>query len=317
MVYTRVFTLFFCVVLLLVLFSGCVNEKTRYEALPDDAVKVTPENDVFPPVLHSSEWMQPVPMSGPINTAGAEDSPFVTPDGSRFFFTPDVDVPPEEQLMDGVTGIWWSKKVDGVWSEPERVVLSRLPALDGAPFVQGNILWFASARVGNYGDIDFYTAEYRNGGWRDWENAGKQLNQDYDIGELHITGDGGTMYCGKTSENGSKDLWVLHKTSEGWSEPVKLPFPVNTDEYDEDQPFVTVDGRELWFTGESRLGYPGPAVFRCNKTQDGSWGEPEEVLSNFAGEPTLDEQGNLYFVHHFFTADMKMVEADIYVAYNV
>ena len=47
-------------------------------------------------------------MEGPVNTAGAEDSPFVTPDGQTlyFFFTPDVRVPAEQQLLDGVTGIW-------------------------------------------------------------------------------------------------------------------------------------------------------------------------------------------------------------------
>jgi hypothetical protein len=49
---------------------------------------------------------------------------------------------------------------------------------------------------------------------------------------------------------------------------------------------------------------------------DGSWGEPEEMISNFAGEPTLDDEGNLYFVHHFFSQDGKMLEADIYVAYR-
>jgi len=41
-----------------------------------------------------------------------------------------------------------------------------------------------------------------------------------------------------------------------------------------------------------------------------------EIVSNFAGEPALDAQGNLYFVHHYFTADGKMIEADIYVAYK-
>lgn len=314
----RITTLLLCVMVTMGLLSGCVKEKTREESLPDDAVKVTPENDVFPPMLHSSEWMQPVPMSGSVNTAGAEDSPFITPDGSRFFFffTPDVDAPADEQLMDGVTGIWWCNKVDGVWGAPERIVLSKFPSLDDAPFAHGNTLWFASVRHGNYGDIDFYTAEYRDGKWMDWENAGKQLNQDYDVGELHIIGDGENMYCGRETGNGSRDLWVLHKTKEGWSEPLKLPPPVNTDEYKEDQPFITPRGDELWFTGESRLGYPGPAVFRCVKTGNGSWSEPEEVLSNFSGEPTLDGYGNLYFVHHFFDDNMSMVEADIYVAYR-
>ncbi|NYZ77283.1 hypothetical protein H0O02_03130, partial [Candidatus Micrarchaeota archaeon] len=54
---------------------------SREEAIPEDAVKITPETDKIPPELHSDEFEAPVPMSGPINTAGAEDGPFMMPDG--------------------------------------------------------------------------------------------------------------------------------------------------------------------------------------------------------------------------------------------
>jgi hypothetical protein len=57
-------------------------------------------------------------------------------------------------------------------------------------------------------------------------------------------------------------------------------------------------------------------VFRAIRQEDGSWGDAVEVISQFAAEPTLDESGNLYFAHHYFDADMNMIEADIYVAYR-
>lgn len=85
----------------------------------------------------------------------------------------------------------------------------------------------------------------------------------------------------------------------------------------EDQPFITPDGSELWFTGQSRQGQIGPAVFRCRRGADGAWGAPEEIVSCLAGEPTLDAAGNLYFIHHYYSADMaQMIEADVYVAYR-
>jgi hypothetical protein len=37
------------------------------------------------------------------------------------------------------------------------------------------------------------------------------------------------------------------------------------------------------------------------------------IISQFAGEPSLDNQGNIYFTHHFFK-DGVMLEADYYVA---
>jgi hypothetical protein len=39
-----------------------------------------------------------------------------------------------------------------------------------------------------------------------------------------------------------------------------------------------------------------------------------EVVSNFARVPCLDARGDLYFVHRYFDAVGKMIEADIYVA---
>jgi hypothetical protein len=79
----------------------------RYDKIPSSQGKMTPELDYHQPKLHSFLWEDPVILEGGINTAGAEDSPFVSPDGNSFyfFFTPDVSKPAEEQLTDGVTGI--------------------------------------------------------------------------------------------------------------------------------------------------------------------------------------------------------------------
>ena len=294
--------------------------RTRVAAIPARAVKVTPAMDPLPPVLHGSLWRAPVPLEGPVNTAGAEDSAFITPDGGTlyFFFTPDANVPPEKQLLDGVTGLWCARRAGGVWGEPARVILGKGPSLDGAAFVLGDELWFASVRAGNYREIDIYTARLQGGRWTDVRNAGRQLNEAYDIGELHIAPDGQALYCGGPEQWGAgqgKDLHVLYRTADGWTPPEALPAPINTPELDEDQPFITPDGNELWFTGQSRRGYPGPAVFRSLRAGEGCWSPPEEIVSSFAAEPTLDAQGNLYFVHHYIK-DGRILEADIYVAYR-
>ncbi|MBU1880766.1 hypothetical protein KKA08_01945, partial [bacterium] len=136
--------LFYLTVSCVLMFTSCeqttepeffISDQTREESLPDDAVKMTPADDVFQPVLHSALWDEPGPMAGPINTAGAEDAPVISPDGQTFifFFTPDIDVLPEDQLLDGITGIWWCQKNGGEWTEPERMVLNNDISLDG-PF---------------------------------------------------------------------------------------------------------------------------------------------------------------------------------------
>ncbi len=307
--------------LTLFFFSGCVDEtKTRDEAIPDDAVKITPETDIFPPNLYSDKWEDPIPMPGPINTAGGEDAGFITPDGTTFFFffTPDVNIPANEQLTDGVTGIWKAQKTDDTWTEPTRVFLTKTLALDGAPFYQDNTLWFASFRTGNYKeDGDLWIASYESGEWKNIHNAGPTINEEYNVGEMHITTDGKTMYFHKESSLGlgEYDLFTMTKTNNEWNEPINIGSPINTEQSDS-RPFVTANENELWFTRPSNTGDVGPAVYRSTKNTNGSWNEPEEIVSNFAAEPTLDAEGNLYFVHHFFDEEMNMIEADIYVCYR-
>ena len=289
---------------------------TRAEPLPADAVKLSPQSDSHPPVMHSDEFASPVPVSGGIGTAGAEDSPFVTPDGNTmyFFFTPDVRVPPEKQLVDGVTGIYVSHRTGDSWSESERVRLQEPGeiALDGAVCVLGDDMWFASARHDNYRGVDIWTARWSDGAWRDWENAGAQLNREYQIGEMHLSADGLTMYfhSDRPSGKGGYDIWTTTRTGEGWTTPVNLGAVNSIDT--EGWPFLSQDGRELWFT-RFYMGTPG--VFRSRLGPSG-WEKPELVVSQFAGEPTLDNAGNLYFVHHYFR-DGEMLEADIYVAHPV
>jgi hypothetical protein len=174
------------------------------------------------------------------------------------------------------------------------------------------MMWFCSVREGNRREIDFYIARLKNGRWTDWENAGKLLNVDYGIGELHITADGNELYFHAIKDGGSgeMDIWVCKKVDDAWQPPVNV-HEVNTSE-NEGWPFVSEDGSELWITRRYN-GYPG--LFRSFRISDGSWTEPELIVSQFAGEATLDNEGNLYFTHHFYK-DSVMLEADIYVAYR-
>ncbi len=286
---------------------------TREQSIPTTAVKMTPDTDSLPPQLHSDEYEVPAPLNSNINTAGAEDSAFVIPDGNTlyFWFTPDSDIPPQKQLLDGVTGIYAVKKQNGEWGQAQRVWLQDTGqlSLDGCEFVQGNTMWFCSARQGNFGDMDMWTAEFRDGKWTKWQNAGRKLNVDYDIGEMHITADSSEMYfhSGGPGGKGGYDIWVTKEVNGEWQPPENVE-AVNTPDT-EGWPFITQDENQLWFT---RFYMGSPAIFRSQKVS-GQWSQPELIISQFAGEPSLDSQGNLYFTHHFYK-DNKMIEADIYMA---
>lgn len=288
------------------------TEVSREGMIPDDITKRCPETDYHPPVLHSDEFKEPVPLPYPVNTAGAEDSAFILPDGKTLylFFTPDVRIPPEKQLLDRVTGIWVTHKTGNTWSKPERVWLQEPGklALDGAVAIQGDEMWFCTAREG-YSGVNMFTARWSGERWTNWTYVGDRLMKELQIGEVHVHGDQLYFHSGREGGTGGYDIWLTERDDGCWSDPVNIS-AVNTDA-DEGFPFVTSDGNELWFT-RTFLGTPG--IFRSIK-KNGAWQEPDLIISQFAGEPTLDDKGNLYFIHHFFE-DGVMIEADIYVAYR-
>lgn len=297
-----------------------VTERTN--AIPETAIKQVPAGDAWPPRA-APGWTHPVPLPAPVNTAGGEDSPFLTADGKHlyFFFTPDVNIPAEKQLLDGATGIWVADRSGDAWKEPVRVLLARPGelALDGCPFILEDLMLFCSARQGVTG-IQWFQASYQDGTWQDWQPANELGMEGYEVGELHISADGQQLvfHSARPGGYGSLDLWISTRTALGWSDPVNLGAGVNTS-MDESRPYLSPDGKELWFTGSGRGEDPGPAILRSLLQENGTWGPSEVIITSFAGEPTLSpDGGTLYFVHHFFSPDLStMLEADIYVSYRL
>lgn len=316
----RVSRFFMILCLILLLFgTACIKNKEEGQTdqpLSSPSPDTILQTDKNPPVLHSEDWETPQPLPAPIDAEGDELSPFITLAGDElyYFYTPDLSVSEAKQALDGISGTYYSKKVDGVWSEPQKLLLSTGDTLDGCIYTDGQTLWFCSRRDGNYGDVDFYTAVWVDGAWRDIRNAGEQLNVTDDVGDMHLSADQNTMIFSafRTGGFGLTDLWQTQRVGESWSEPENLGDAINGTDV-ETYPFLSEDGLELWFTSPSRSGYPGFAIFR-SIWQDGAWGEPQEIISNDVSEVSIDRTGNLYFAHLFFDNDGKILGSKIYVA---
>ena len=305
---------------LLVFLPACTSVYTledypdldRMAALPPDIEKRFPITDNYPPLLHSTEYEEPIPLPGAVNTAGGEDSPFILPDGQTlyFFFTPDVRVPHSEQISGGLTGIYVSQKTGNTWGEPERVWLAPpgVLAMDGAVSIQGDQLWFASVREGFPG-VQVFTAEWGDGRWMNWQPVGDRLMKEIQIGEVHPHGEDLYFHSDRPGGLGDYDIWKTSRINDDWSDPVNIT-AVNTEGM-EGWPCLSPDGNELWFT---RTHNGTPAIYRSLKTEAG-WSKPELIVSQFAGEPAVDSAGNLFFVHHYYENGV-MIEADIYVTYK-
>jgi hypothetical protein len=284
----------------------------RESLIPPGQEKITPETDLYPVQSETDEYTDPVPLPYPVNTAGAEDSAFIMPDGNSLYvwFTPDASKAPEQQITDGVTGIYVFHKVNGVWSAPERVMLQdpgKL-ALDGCEFIQNDLMLFCSIREG-YTGIHWFSAQLKDGQWGNWQLA--DFNPDYEVGELHITADGSELYFHSAHPGGlgGFDIWVSENVNGAWQTPENVT-AVNSP-YTDGWPFVSPDGLELWFT----RGNGAPSLWRSQKV-NGEWDAPQQMFSHFSGEASMDAAGNIYFTHHFYKDDIQL-EADIYMASKV
>ena len=299
----------FSIILFALLIAGCsqssIEIPNRESLIPADAPKMSPEKDPLPPVLLSNDFEEPVPLPYPVNTRGAEDSAFILPDGNTLYvwFTPNNRMDVIEQSQDLVTGIYQFQREAEGWSDPERIWLVKPgePHLDGCGFFQGNRLWICGVRQG-YEGLHWFTSEYVDGSW-----SIAQLDDfpaSYEVGELHISRDGNTLYyhSSRPGGQGGLDIWVSEKVNGAWGEPVNLE-AVNSS-HDEGWPALNPQEDELWITRDY-------GIWRSKKV-NGEWTEPEEIVSTLAGEATIDQYGNVYFTHHYFEGD-TMIEADIYV----
>ena len=316
-IYISIVYIFIFMAFPLLIISCTHNEKNAYaevdipdreSLIPADAVKMSPESDSLPPELHSDEFEEPMLLPYPVNTRGAEDSAFVMPDGQTLYvwFTPNNRIDVIEQAQDQVIGIYQFTKQEDGWSSAKRLWLADPDEiqLDGCGFFQDNMLWVCSVRQGLDG-IHWMTSTYENGRWSEAVLA--DFDPEYGVGELHISNDGSELYfhSDRAGGKGGLDIWVSYKVDGEWGEPENLE-NVNS-EYDEGWPALNPQEDELWISKNYGL-------WRSKKV-DGVWQTPELMISPLAGEASIDQDGNVYFTHHYYEND-QMIESDIYVAYR-
>ncbi|MFD1257254.1 OmpA family protein [Mucilaginibacter terrae] len=135
---------------------------------------------------------------------------------------------------------------------------------------------------------------------------------DYHIGAASFTADGAEMYFTLTRLPNSKikdtariktiklDVYSSKRSSANgaWEKPV--PFAFNKEDvYSVGDPFITPDGKALYFASDMPGGLGGTDIYYCERMADGNWAWPVNVVTvnTPANErtPFLDTDGTIYF----------------------
>ena len=102
----------------------------------------------------------------------------------------------------------------------------------------------------------------------------KTINTSFFEGSATLTADGNTMYfvTDRKGEKSSQDIYVVHKEGKKWGDAKPLPMNVNTTGY-ETTPYITPDGRFLFFSSDGHVGMGGRDIYVAENLGD-SWGDP-------------------------------------------
>lgn len=128
----------------------------------------------------------------------------------------------------------------------------------------------------------------------------KRMNQNVNIGDanpsIFITPDESEMFIvstGVADSYGERDLYYSVKDENGnWKKPVNMGPKINT-EYKEDAPYLSKDGKSLYFASQGHNSMGGFDIFRTQRDENGEWGEPKNI-----GTPVNSAGDDIYYVEN-------------------
>ncbi len=95
---------------------------------------------------------------------------------------------------------------------------------------------------------------------------------------VSLSPDGNDMVLFRNDEHG-KSLYMSHYSGRSWSEPEKLPFPINS-YAEETHGSISADKSTLFFTSDREGGFGALDIYMVKKQADGQWGTPRNMGSN-------------------------------------
>lgn len=102
----------------------------------------------------------------------------------------------------------------------------------------------------------------------------KSINTSFFEGSATMTDDMNTMYfvSDRKGDKSATDIYVVTKNGKSWGEAKALPAPINTSGR-ETTPFITGDGRFLFFSSDGMEGMGGYDIYVSENRGD-SWSDP-------------------------------------------
>lgn len=227
-------------------------------------------------------------MRGDVNSGFNDYCPLLTADGKTLYFTSRRGNttggqmnPDDQEYFEDVYKAKWNPETnmwDSITNDIERMNTDGFDALNwlSADNLHGimtvNITYGDSKLMTKSSDICEIEFTKQNKWSQARPIANKTINTSFMEGSATLTADGNTMYfvSDRKGDKRSTDIYMVQKIGKKWGNAVMLSDSVNTDGR-ETTPYITPDGRFLFFSSDGHRGMGGLDVYVCENTGTG-WG---------------------------------------------
>ncbi|HVD98278.1 MAG TPA: OmpA family protein [Cytophagaceae bacterium] len=214
-----------------------------------------------------------------VNSSYSDHSPVISQDGKTLYYTSRrADQPGEKEELDGepFEDIFVTQKIDSLtWSKPESLNLNTT-GHDATCQLYDNDTKMIIYRFEHGGDI--YYCEKEGTSWSKPKSF-PNINTKKFESSAFITADGKTVYFStdRYKKNDDLDIYYIVKDDKGnWSKIKELKGGINT-KFDEDAPFLTPDGKTMYFSSRGNHNMGGFDIFKSTQDENGLWSEPENL----------------------------------------
>ncbi|MFO7755166.1 MAG: hypothetical protein R6V34_04180 [Bacteroidales bacterium] len=236
-----------------------------------------------------------------INDTRSDVNPVVSADEKTMVFTRELAF---------YEGIFYSKKVDGLWSPPIQIQAELLidDGYSTSLSPDGNELYIY--RDDGY-DGNIYVSNYENGRWSPAEKLNDNINTKYWESHACISGDGKRLFFTSNRKGGygGLDIYVSEKDSVGEWGPANNLGPVINTPFNEETPFLSTNDDVLFFSSRGHFNMGGHDIFYSTKADSNSWSAPVNM-----GYPVNSTDDDLFFspVGDGYLAYMAKFDSDGY-----
>ena len=226
-------------------------------------------NEIRCSKLDGNKWSEPQTILS--HEKYGYNDPFLSPDEKRLYFISnrplDGTGDPKEDI-----DIWYVERTDAGWSDP----INAGPNINSTgneyyiSFTNNGTMYFSSSvnSPKEEPNQDIYYSEFKDGAFQKAISLGDSINTPGYEADVFVAPDESYLiFCSTRAGGvGRGDLYISFKKEDGtWTSSINMGEPINTVNH-ELCPFVTTDGKYLFYTSNEDIFWVSTAILNQYKT---------------------------------------------------